>query len=129
MTVKEQQAFYRLAYNSEDCDCSVRALAVTCAAPYDIAHAAMAFAGRQTEGAATGKMIDAAARSLGYVLHGVTVKSKTLRTLCKELKDEPGNYMAVTCDHVVGFYKGECIDWSRDTLARIKSVVLVEKIS
>ncbi len=125
--IRAQQAFYRLAYNKESHDCSVRALAVACVAPYDIAHAAMAFAGRQPSGTATGKMIDTAARSLGCVMYGIEVESKTLRTLCRELKAEPGNYMAVTCNHVVGFYKGECIDWSRDTLARIKAVVLVEK--
>lgn len=127
MTIKEQQAFHRLAYNKEASDCSVRALAVSCAVSYAIAYVALDFAGRQPKGAATGRMINTAARSLGYTLHGVAVKSKTLRTLCRELKAELGNYMATTCDHVVGFYKGECIDWSRDTLTRIVAVVLVEK--
>ncbi len=121
------QAFYRLAYNREQFDCSVRALAVTCAVPYDIAHSAMAFAGRQTEGAATMWMVRMAACSLGYALRHVVVKSKTMRTLCRELKDEPGCFMAVTSEHVAGFYKGECIDWQRDRLTRIKDVFSVEK--
>ena len=121
------QAFYRLAYNKQDCDCSVRALAVTCDVSYDIARVALSVVGRVHKGTATGYMISVAALSLGYVLHSVDVKSKTMRTLCRELKDEPGNYMAITRAHVVGFYKGECIDWSRDTLARILAVVLVEK--
>lgn len=124
-TVAQQQAFYRLAYDKENCDCTVRALAVTCAAPYDIAHTAMAFAGRESCGAATMNMVEFAAGSLGFALRPIEVKSKTLRMLCRELKSEPGAYVAVTCDHIVGFWQGECIDWTRDTLARIIKVYVV----
>ena len=125
----ETQAFYRLAYNSEGHDCSVRALAVTCAAPYDIAHAAMHFAGRGPETAASMHMIETAARSLGFRLYPIVVKAKTMRTLCRELRSEPGCYIAETVTHVAGFWQGECIDWSRNTLTRIVTVHLVARDS
>lgn len=126
-SIAEAQAFYRLAYNKEANDCSVRALAVTCAAPYEIAHAAMHFAGRPPEHGATLEMIASAARGLGFTLRRVECKAKTLRTLCRELDGEPGAYLAVTADHVAGFWQGECIDWCRDGLLRLDVVLAVTK--
>lgn len=122
------QAFYRLAYSKEGHDCSVRALAVACAAPYDVAHAAMHFAGRGPHQGASLAMIADAAYSLGFILEPVTVKSKTLRTLCREMQGEPGAFLAVTSDHVVGIWQGEVIDWARDRLLRLETVLAVKRM-
>lgn len=125
--MNETQAFYRLAYNKEGSDCSVRALAVACACPYDTAHAAMHFAGRGPHQAANMYMMHVAAGSLGFELCPTIVKGKTLRTLCRSMVGTEGAYIAETSWHVVGFWKGECIDWSRDTLQRVVKVYAVIK--
>jgi hypothetical protein len=126
--MKALQGFYRLAYSKEASDCSVRALAVACAAPYKVAYSAMLFAGRGPEQAATVEMMAQAAVMLGYVLVPVQVRSKTLRKLCSELSGEPGGLLAFTSSHVVGFWNGEGIDFARDTLMRVKLVCSVKRI-
>lgn len=127
-SIKQVQSRYRLAYNNEGHDCSVRALAVVCAVPYDSAWLAMRAVGRRSGQAATMGMIDIAARSLGFMLSEVKTESKTLRTLCVELENEPGAFMAVTTDHVAGFWQGECIDWCRDRPLRLQYLLAVLRI-
>lgn len=127
-TTAQRLAFAELGFNHEAADCSVRALAVACCCPYDIAHAAMHFAGRGPEQAASMNMVIAAAASLGFTLREIEVKSKTLRGLTRELHGEPGTFMGVTSDHIVGFWGGECIDWARDKLKRLKLVYLVARV-
>ena len=120
------QAFYRLAYNKEDNDCGVRALAVSCAAPYDKAQQALAEAGRLPGHSCTiAQMIDAAVR-LRCSMVRTTCKAKTLLTVERELAKTHGGFIVTTRDHAVGLWNGELIDQDRGSLSRVDGIFRVE---
>ena len=125
---KEEQAFYKLAWNKEDNDCSVRALAVACAAPYDKAHEAMRKAGRLPEGPALIPQMMDAARHLRCHMVRTTCTAKTLLTVEHELKNTHGGFIVSTCDHVVGVWNGELIDHTRGRLLRLDGIYRIEPL-
>ena len=123
------QAFYRLAYNKEDNDCGVRALSVACAAPYVESHAAFKQVGRVDGGPVTPFWMEQAAERLGYTLSDYpTPAGATLVSCGRDLADTVGGYLILTCDHVVGMWNGEIIDWARESKQRVTEIFLAEKI-
>lgn len=125
--MSETQAFYRLAYNKEASDCSVRALAVACAAPYARAHQAMQNVGRLDGGLANGHMMMSAALQLGCQMVEIPLRSKTLRTAERTLRHIKGGHILVTRNHAVGVWDGELIDHARGTLARVKHAFRIHR--
>ena len=123
---KEEQAFYKLAWNKEDNDCSVRALAVACAAPYDKAHEAMCKAGRLDCGPALIPQMMDAARQLRCHMVRTTCTAKTLLTVERELAHTRGGFIVTTRNHAVGLWNGELIDHERGTLSRVDGVYRIE---
>ena len=123
---EEAQAFYKLAYNWEDNDCGVRALAVACAAPYDKAHAALQEAGRIAgHSCCMPQMLDAA-RRLRCLMVATTCKAKTLLTVERELAKTHGGFIVTTRDHAVGVWNGELIDQDRGSLSRVDGIYRIE---
>jgi hypothetical protein len=116
------RAFYRLAYNREDNDCAVRALAVACTVPYEHARDVLTRVGRPPGWGVTLEMLMAGIEALSCSAVKRKVKARTMHTLCRELRRESGGIIALTRSHVAGFWNGECIDWSRDRLLRITDV-------
>ncbi len=123
------QAFHRLAYNKEDNDCGVRALAVACAAPYAESHAAFKQVGRVDGGAVSAFLIEQAAPWVGYKLREHPKPAGATIVSCgQDLADTVGGYLILTCDHAVGMWNGEIIDWAYDTKQRVVHIFLAEKI-
>ncbi len=123
----QEQAFRRMAYNREDHDCGVRALAVACAAPYEAAHQALMHEGRMPGTAVNIYMLIEAAQHLNYELvivteyeapHRPTIK-RCARTMCTMW----GGYILLTRDHAAGMWDGEVIDWSRDRAFRVRQIL------
>ena len=123
------QAFYRLAYNREDNDCGVRALAVACAAPYVESHAAFKQVGRENGGPVTPFWMEQAAPWLGYTLSDYpTPAGATLRSCGRDLANTVGGYLILTCDHVVGMWNGEIIDWACNTGQHVTQIFKAQRI-
>ena len=123
------QAFYRLAYNKEDNDCGVRALAVACATPYAKSHAAFKRVGRENGGPVTPFWMGQAAPWLGYTLSDYpTPAGATLRSCGRDLANTVGGYIILTWDHAVGVWDGEVIDWDRDSKQRVVQIFLARRI-
>ena len=126
MITVETQAFHLLAYNKEDNDCGVRALAVACAAPYEQAHWALQEAGRSAGNTCcVAQMIDAAAR-LRCLMVATTCKAKTLLTVERELSETRGGFIVTTSSHAAGVWNGELIDHARGRLWRVDGIYRVE---
>jgi hypothetical protein len=122
------QAFYRLAYNKEDNDCGVRALAVACAAPYAKAHEALQDAGRIAGyPCCIAQMMNAAALLHCHMVR-TTCKAKTLLTVERELAKTHGGFIVATRDHVAGVWNGELIDHARGRLWRLDGIFRVEPL-
>ena len=124
------QAFYRLAYNKEDNDCGVRALAVACAAPYVESHAAFKRIGRADSGPTSPEMVLKAMPLLGYeaVEIWLLTRSITVQACGRELAGCEGGYVIVTCNHALGVWDGEVIDWDRDSKQRVCGVFEARRI-
>lgn len=119
-------AFYKLAYNREDNDCGVRALAVACEIPYEQAHWSLQEAGRLAgQSCCMPQMIDAANR-LRFAMVPTDCKSRTLRTVERELKKTHGGFIVTTTDHAVGVWNGEMIDHARGRLWRLDGIYRIE---
>ena len=117
------QAFYRLAYNKEDNDCGVRALAVACAAPYVESHAAFKQLGRVDAMPVSPYLMKMAAYWLGYKLQDYPRPAGcTLESCGRYLADAVGGYVILTRDHAVGMWNGEIIDWARDSKQRVTQI-------
>ena len=125
---EEITAFRRLAFNKEDNDCGVRALAVSCAAPYDKAHWALQEAGRLAgQSCCVAQMIDAAGRLRCHMV-ATTCKARTLLTVERELAKTHGGFIVTTRDHAVGIWNGELIDSDRGRLFRLDGIYRVEPL-
>lgn len=123
------QAFYRLAYNKEDNDCGVRALAVACAAPYAESHTAFKLLGRLNAMPVSPFLMKQAATWLGYELQRYPKPAgATLKSCGRYLADAVGGYIILTCDHAVGMWNGEIIDWARDTKQRVTQIFKARRI-
>ena len=122
------EAFYRLAYNQEDNDCGVRALAVACAAPYEQAHWALQEQGRVAgHGCHVSQMI-AAAPMLHCHMVRTTCTARTMRGVERELEHTHGGFIVTTADHAAGLWNGELIDHQRGTLKRLDGIFRVEQL-
>lgn len=125
---KDGAAYARLAYNREDNDCGVRALAVACAAGYDRAHWALRGAGRlDGESCFTAQMMAAAADLRCHMVR-TTCKAKTLLTVERELSKTYGGFIVTTDDHAVGIWDGELIDHARGRRWRVDGIYRVEPL-
>jgi hypothetical protein len=125
------RGFYRLAYNREDSDCGVRALAVACAAPYEVAYAALENAGRKPGGPVKLAMLRAAAWELGYALiqEYAIPYGPTIRHCTYSMRDTKGGYIIVTCDHAAGVWNGEVIDWSRKRGFKVEGILRAKRVN
>lgn len=123
---EEAQAFYQLAYNKEDNDCGVRALAVACAAPYEKAHWALQENGRLPGQPSFPAQMIAAANALRCHMVPTTCAAKTLRTVERELAKTHGGFIVTTCNHAVGIWNGELIDHARGRLWRVTEIYRIE---
>ena len=123
-----EAAFHRLAYNREDNDCGVRALAVACAAPYDEAHEALSQAGRiDGESCMVPQMLWAAG-VLKCAMHHTSCTAKTLLTVERELKHTRGGFIVTTTSHAAGIWDGELIDHARGRLWRLDGIYRIESL-
>ena len=126
--VQSEHMFCQLAYNREDNDCGVRALAVACAAPYDLAHEALSQAGRiDGESCMVPQMLWAAG-VLKCSMVATTCKAKTLLTVERELKNTRGGFVVTTTSHAVGVWNGELIDHARGRLWRLDGIYKIESL-
>lgn len=123
------QAFHRLAYNKENNDCGVRALAVACAAPYVESHAAFKRIGRADGGPVSPYFLVNAAPLLGYQLWDHPKPAGTTLQSCgRYLADAGGGYVILTCNHAVGMWNGEIIDWDRESKQRVTQIFKARRI-
>ncbi len=122
----ETPAFTALAYDKEENDCGVRALAVACNVPYDRAHWSLQEAGRLAGQSCCMPQILDAANRLRYAMVATDCKSKTLRTVERELADTHGGFIVTTTDHAVGVWNGQLIDHARGRLWRLDGVYRIE---
>lgn len=118
---------FRLAYNKESADCTVRALAVACNISYGNAHWAMQKEGRPLGGSGSAAMMFAASRSLGYRMVRIKPKGKTMLTVGRALVGTFGGFVLVTCDHAAGVWNGYVIDHDIDSLSRVLQTFRMEK--
>lgn len=121
-----EKAFHNLAYNKENNDCGVRALAVSCAAPYDKAHWALRKAGRPVGHSCHVFQMIHAATMLHCHMVRTTCAAKTLRTVERELAKTYGGFIVTTCSHAAGVWNGELIDHARGTLSRVTEIYRIE---
>jgi hypothetical protein len=121
-------AFRRFAYNREDNDCGVRALAVACAAPYENAWQALAKAGRVPEQPSFPAQMMAAANELRCLMVRTTCAAKTLLTVERELAETHGGFIVTTSNHAAGIWNGELIDHARGRLWRVDGIYRVEPL-
>ncbi len=123
------QAFHRLAYNKEDNDCGVRALAVACAAPYVESHAAFKQVGRLHALPVSPFLMEQAAAWLGYKLKAYpTPAGCTLESCRQYFAHTVSGYIILTCDHAVGMWNGEIIDWARESKQRVTQIFKAQRI-
>lgn len=122
----ETHAYKALAYNREDNDCGVRALAVACNIPYEKALWSLQEAGRIAgQSCCMPQIIDAAHR-LRHAMVATDCKSKTIRTVERELANTHGGFIVTTLNHAVGVWNGELIDHARGRLWRLDGVYRIE---
>lgn len=107
-------------------DCTVKAISAVTGVHYVDVHAMLAKHGRPHRKGAKKHTQYNALRDLGFVLEDVKVRSKTIRTLGREFKYRPGNYLVWTRGHVLAIKDGEVLDWTNGRLHRVIKVVRVK---
>ena len=111
-------------------DCTVKAVAVVCGVIYDVAHKAMAEAGRPLRGRSDWEMPHNAIRSLGFELVEENFPGKTLVTLERDLQRYARGrkfYIEVR-GHVVGFNGEQVVDWTKGRRHRVIKVYRVKPV-
>lgn len=122
----ETPEFYALAFNKEDNDCGIRALAVACCVTYEKAYWALKEAGRRDGHVCRMTQVIDAANNLRHLMVRITCTSKTLRTVERELAKTYGGFIVTTVDHAVGVWNGELIDHARGSLRRLDGIYRIE---
>jgi hypothetical protein len=109
-------------------DCGVITLAIVCDVPYADAYAALAKSGRRPCGPSGQGMYDHALRLLGYKRFRYPVRSRTIRSLERELPAGP-RFMVHIRGHVLAFRHGKPQDGvSGGRLFRVKCVYQIVKL-
>jgi hypothetical protein len=113
--------------NKDRNDCTVVAVSVLCDIPYEEASAKLAAVGRIRNKGLAPHLYQKVMNELGFVIRRLSVKSKTVRTLERELA---ANYGDCRCmihirRHVLAWNGREIVDWSKDRQHRIDYVDLV----
>lgn len=111
-------------------DCTVKAVAVVCGVLYDVAHKAMAEAGRPLRGRSDWEMPHNAIRSLGFELVEEKFPGKTVVTLERDLQRYARGrkfYIEVR-GHVVGFDGEKIVDWTQGRRHRVNKVYRVQPV-
>lgn len=106
-------------------DCTVKAITAVTGVHYVDVHALMAKHGRPYRKGAKKYTQFSTLRDLGFVIEDVKVKSKTVRTLGREFKGRPGNYLVWVKGHVLAVKDGEVLDWTNGRCHRVIRVVRV----
>ena len=108
-------------------DCCVISLAHTCGVPYRVARDACKKAGRQHGEGMYDSQIIRAARILGFKLTKVKCKSKTIRTLYRNIKSNKP-FLVFVNEHLSSIVNKETWDKNMENRClRIEGVYLVEK--
>jgi hypothetical protein len=110
--------------------CSVIAMAVGCEIAFSRARAIMAkHIARQNKRGTQSRHALQLIRDMGYATQRVYVRSKTLKTVQRELAGTSGTFFIYTSGHVSCIKDGVMQDWSRNdirpTSKRIKDVIQI----
>lgn len=111
----------------EDNDCCVCSISHACGVPYRVAHAACKKAGRKNRKGMYDSEIAKAVSILGFKLIKVKCKSKTVRTLYRNIKSNK-SFLVFINDHLSSIVNKETWDENiKNKCSRIEQVYLVEK--
>lgn len=107
-------------------DCTVKAITAVTGVHYVDVHSLLAKHGRPHRKGAQKHTQYRTLKDLGFKMEHIKVKSKTVRTLGRELKNQPGNYLVWVKGHVLAVKDGEVLDWTNGRLHRINMVVRIK---
>jgi hypothetical protein len=107
-------------------DCAVVAIAIACQVEYRLAHYLLKKRGRKYRRGTRMNDIVHVVKLLGYRLTPVPVKSKTVRTLGREMVNTEGHYFVRATGHVLAIVDGSVQDWTSNRLKRVLGVWKVE---
>ena len=114
--------------HNEQSDCCVCSISHACGVPYEEAHAACKKAGRKHREGMYDNQIIRAVRILGFKLTKVKCKSKTMRTLHRNIKSNK-SFLVFVNEHLSSIVNKETWDVGlKNKCSRIQQVYLVEKI-
>lgn len=105
-------------------DCALKAVAVVSGLDYRDVRARFIRHGRDPGKPTPQTITYAVLLELGITVVDVTqrFKSRTLRTLRREMVGREGCYLVFTYKHVLAVKDGQLCDWATDTLKRIKRI-------
>jgi hypothetical protein len=108
---------------NETRDCAVKATAIAAQIPYDQAHAALRAEGRKSRRGTFPVQYKNALQRMGFILRTITVRSKTVRTIGRELWR--GTFLVQTRGHVLCVRDGQVHDWTDGRMHRVVEVTEV----
>jgi hypothetical protein len=110
-------------------DCAVKAVAAVTDTHYVDVHGLMASNGRKARQPTPTVISRKVIAALGFYTTNVTdhYKSKTIRTLGREMKHRKGSYLVWTSSghHILAIVNGQVCDWSEGRCHRIHQIELV----
>lgn len=108
-------------------DCAVKAVAAVTGLAYLVVHSAMCRHGRRPKSCTPNRITYEVLKHLGFKNKDVTryYKSKTVRTLEREMKHRRGTYLVWTKGHILAVVKGKVCDW---TEGRLHRVIRIERV-
>jgi hypothetical protein len=112
-------------------DCSVKALAIACEVPYEVAHETLRKLGRKNKNGVYMSVCHMAAKELGFELVEEKFPGKTVVTLERDLKRYGGarRYFIHVTRHFLAFDGTQVVDWSKGTRKRVHHCYRVKPIN
>lgn len=111
-------------------DCAVKAVAAATEVDYFEVRKVMAALGRRSKKATPQVITKKSLRILGFLLEDVTkrFRSRTVRTLEREMKSERGAFLIWVRGHVLCVRDGTVYDWTRGKCHRVIRVCRLHKV-
>lgn len=111
---------------NEKRDCAIKAVAIVCDTDYKVVHKIFKKLGRKDRQYSAWWMIPNAINELGYTRVRYGIRSKTIRTVEKELPCGK-RFLIETRAHALAVRHGEIQDWTKGTCCRIKHIYEIVK--
>jgi hypothetical protein len=116
---------------NEHRDCAVKAVSIATGYEYDDVHYVFEVCGRKPRKGTQFYVTEKAVKLLKFRMIDVTkhFKSKSVRTLEREIKDCKGNFLVRVTNHLLPVVDGKVHDWTSGRCHRIVSIHMLREVS